>query len=294
MKQDSEQQNLKERLFERIEMDHVCPRSRWFFHSRECVVWSLWLLSVVIGAFAVAVSFFVVMHSQYAFYEVTHDNFLTFLVEVLPYLWIIAFGVMVLVAVYNLRHTKRGYRYSVMTIVGSSVIVSVGGGIGLHMLGLGYSLDRELGMWMPVYKSQVAQERELWQAPGEGRLIGRQVAVGATNTVMFEDVTGTEWELDVAAMNETDLAILATKNEVRVLGLLATTGAPYFSGCGAFPWMLHKPMPKEVLSKERERFLERVYELGHTPDDRLVLLKERAISNPNGCASLPAVRRMMQ
>lgn len=286
--------HLKDKLFERIETDRVCPKSRWFFFGRECVVWSLWMLSVLVGAFAVAVSTFVLLNNQYAFYEATHDNFFTFLMGALPYIWFVALSAMVVAAVYNWRHTKRGYRYSLLTIVGGSLIVSIGGGAVLHMLGLGYALDRELGVYVPLYKSQIMQERELWQVPAEGRLVGRQVSQTASNTIVFVDVTGAEWKMDVSAMNAADLAVLATEHEVRVLGLIATSGARDFSGCGAFPWLLGKPMSKQVLTAERQRFLERVYELGHTPDDRLAMLQAEVITPTRGCASLPVVRRMMQ
>ncbi len=81
--------SLKQTVLARIDQENVCPRGRWLFHSRECVVWTLWLVTVLVGALAVAVSLFVIAQRQYALYEATHDNFLTFLVTVLPYLWII-------------------------------------------------------------------------------------------------------------------------------------------------------------------------------------------------------------
>src|SRR6056297_1803607 len=124
--------NLKNALFEKIETDNVRPHSRMFFKGRECVIWLLWLISVLVGALAVAISVFVVTHRQYALYEATHDNFLTFMVEVLPYVWIIVFGAMALFAVYNLRHTKRGYRYPVSYILASSVVLSFAIGSALH------------------------------------------------------------------------------------------------------------------------------------------------------------------
>ena len=69
----------------RIGCGEVSPRSRRFFQTRECAVWVLWLISVVVGALAVAVTFFVLNHRQYALYEATHENFFTFMVEVLQW-----------------------------------------------------------------------------------------------------------------------------------------------------------------------------------------------------------------
>ncbi|MCA9357310.1 hypothetical protein KC872_03795, partial [Candidatus Kaiserbacteria bacterium] len=71
---------LKETLFARIEEGNVCPRSRWVYFCQECMVWTAWVISVLIGSLAVAISVFVVTHHQYALYEATHENFLTFMV----------------------------------------------------------------------------------------------------------------------------------------------------------------------------------------------------------------------
>lgn len=43
---------LRNTILERIEQEKVCPHSRVFFFGRECVVWTLWFFSVVVGALA--------------------------------------------------------------------------------------------------------------------------------------------------------------------------------------------------------------------------------------------------
>ena len=165
--------SLRELVFDRIERENVCPRSRLFFQSRECVVWSLWLLTVLVGALAIAVSLFVVTHRRYALYEATHDNFLTFFATVLPTVWVVIFLLMIGFAIYNVRHTRRGYRRPLWMIAASSVVLSFAGGSLLQMLGLGAVIDREFGDLMATYPSQERMERALWQAPAEGRLVGR-------------------------------------------------------------------------------------------------------------------------
>jgi hypothetical protein len=91
-------------------------------------VWFLWFFSVLFGALAVAVTLYVLMNHQYALYEATHNNLFTFIIEVLPFLWLFIFGLMTLVAIYNLRHTSRGYRYPVSVILASSLLLSLAGG----------------------------------------------------------------------------------------------------------------------------------------------------------------------
>lgn len=292
---------LKQLLFERIEQEHVEPRSRLFFHSQECFIWLLWLFSVVVGAFAVAISLFVVSHRQYALYEATHDNFFTYLVDVLPYLWIVVFGLMVAGAVFNLRHTRSGYRYPIWKLILSSLVLSFAGGSALQFFGLGYTVDRIIGQQMPVYVSQEKLEMRLWQDPEEGRLLGQQVytTVSPTTTVIFEDANGTRWQLTVVDLLEEDRQLLGTEGRVRVLGQRMGSQPHVFHACGVFPWMVGRSVTMSDMNRERQAFMQRVYEQKHRAEERLAALEEQAFSSSSEersdmgvCAELAAVKRI--
>lgn len=252
---------LKVSVLERLEKDRVCPRSRLFFQFQEIVVWVLWVLSVVVGALAIAVSLFVFTYYQYALYEATHDNFFTFLVDVLPYLWIVIFGLMVLAASYNLRHTKHGYRYPVWSILLSSVVMSVVGGFTLQYFGFGYEIDESLGHWVPAYRSQEKYEHQLWQQPQAGRLFGRQVlsTLAPTTTIIFEDNQGTRWQMRVTELDDDDLALLATAKPVRLIGKVLDDEERIFHACGVFPWMMDDySVTMDDMQRERQRFIQHV------------------------------------
>jgi len=295
--------NLKASLLKQIEQEKVVPRSRLFFRCQECFVWTLWLLSVLVGALAVAISLFVVTHHQYALYEATHDNFLTFMVSVLPYLWIIIFATMVGVAVYNMRHTKRGYRYSIVTILASSIVLSFAAGSTMQYFGLGYSLDSLFGKQMSMYMSQAKIEKQLWQAPHDGRLIGQQVlaTTAPTTTVIFQDSAGDRWVLNVSELTSMDLYLLGSEQTVRLLGTASDSTAKHFHACGVFPWVLGQAMKASELSKERQAFISRVYDHKDRSKERLAKLElavfeetdEPSVEEAEGvCAHIAPVRRI--
>ncbi len=290
---------LKDALFERIETEKVGPRSKLFFQGRECGVWFLWFLSVLVGSLAVAVTLFVVTHIQYEIYEATHENFFTFLVEALPYLWIIVFGLMVYVAMYNLQHTKNGYRYPVWMIVTSSVALSFVGGLSLQIFGLGYSVDRILGHQMPMYISRDKLEQRLWQVPEEGRLVGRQVlaTMSPTSTIVFEDSIGQRWNMDVSELRERDIKLLASEQTVRLLGKSRDTGLKLFHACGAFPLMNGREVTMDEMLKERQSFIENVYGYANKADEHTALLDGEVFASTSLprrsiCKDITAVRRM--
>lgn len=292
---------LKQALFERIEREQVQPRSRLFFRSQECFVWFLWFLSVVVGSFAVAISLFVVLHRQYALYETTHDNFFTYLVDVLPYLWIVVFGLMVAGAVFNLRHTKRGYQYPIWKLILSSLVLSFAGGSALQFFGLGFTIDSILGKQMNVYTSQEKLEERLWQEPEDGRLVGRQVltTLSPTTTVIFEDVRGGRWQMTVIDLFESDRELLGEGGQVRVLGGLTDGTGKVFHACGVFPWMMDRSVTVSDMSRERAAFVQKVYDMKHRAEERLALMEERTFASSSTerntmgmCAELTAAKRV--
>jgi hypothetical protein len=242
------------------------------------------------------------VHHQYAFYEATHDNFLTFVVETLPYLWLIVFVAMSLFAIYNLRHTMHGYRYPVWVILASSVVLSFAGGSAMQLLGFGYTVDRVLGENMNMYMSQQKQERKLWQAPEDGRLVGRQVlsTLVPTSTIIFEDIQGVRWTLSVEELTPMDLQLLASEKNIKLLGTTSDTTTRRFHACGAFPWMLDKPMKSDELSAERQAFIERVYQHKSKAEERLAQLEQETFGEVSQsrremmslCAQIAPVRRI--
>lgn len=251
---------LKDKLFSRIEEEHVCPHSRLFFKGRELFFWSFWLISVVVGALAVAVALFVVLSGQYAFYQATHENFFTFMVEALPYLWILTFIVMSYGAVYQIRHTKRGYRHSLFVVLVSSMLLSVAGGSALQLFGFGHEIDEVLGRHLSLYTSQKKFVERLWQDPAAGRLVGAQVytTLAPTSTIILEDVAGQRWTIQVNELSLADTEMLASGAVVRILGKPIDEVLHLFHSCGVFPWAEERQRTRAEMSEERERYVEKV------------------------------------
>lgn len=250
------EQSCKDKVFSRIQGEAISPRSKLLFQGREFAVWALWVLSVVVGAFSVAVVGFVLTHHEYALYEATHENFTTFIVEALPYLWIVTFGIMGAVAIYNLRHTKHGYRYPLWQVFGSSVLLSLVGGGVLHVFGFGYSVDHMLGRQMPMYISQEKMESQMWQNPEDGRLLGRvtkQMQPPST-LVTFTDINGHEWKIDTIELSDDERDLLFDKNEIKLIGQISPDDAGLFHSCGAFKWLLDKPVSREDFEAARQVF----------------------------------------
>lgn len=252
-------------VLSRIDREQVQPRSRLYFKSKECFIWTAWLLALLVGAIAVSVTLYVSTSVPYTLYEATHNNLLTAFVSALPYVWVIIFVLTAYLAFINFRFTKHGYRYQVYTVLIGSTVFSFFAGAAFHFYGGGYALDQTLGEMIAAYPSYEKQQRLLWQAPEEGRLIGTLLPYehgtsteDGTITVefVFADTTESLWEIDVSELRSTDIDLLyqAGEQEVRLIGTSTTPGV--FKVCGVFPWYQGQALSRQKLDKNREAFID--------------------------------------
>lgn len=294
--QTTEKTSCKGSVMSRIECGEVWPRSRRFFQTRECVVWALWALSVVVGALAVAVTLFVFTHRQYALYEATHDNFFTFMVEVLPFVWVIVFAAMVGLGVYELRRTKRGYRYPLWQIFASSMVLSLAGGAALQLFGLGYATDHMLGERMGMYDSQEKIEKRLWQKPNEGRLVGiaEVPLVPPATAVMFKDVEGSVWQVSIKDLEDMELALLGENKPVRMLGTVTDEKGRLFHPCAIFPLKAPNELSMRDMREDREKFAKKMHDFEERIEKRgqkVLKMEEEESELEEPCEKLPMLKK---
>lgn len=300
--------DIKETVMSRLENEKIEPISRWYWLSHEYALWGAWGASVLFGALAVSVASFASLHIGYALYEVSHNDFTDFVFDALPYLWLSTFFVMVIAAYFNLRHTKRGYRYPIFLVIGSSIGFSVLGGGLLHAVGGGWYIDRILGEVVPAYQSREKLEERFWQAPMAGRFVGRLIEdlePAESGVVKFIDSDNKTWLLNLEELRERDLSLLQSGQRVRLLA--APSGdddEDILSACAVFPWLLdHAPPFREFqenrkmfiegIREEREKFGLRVMEQINSlesEDEREVELAPTKFFK--SCASLPIFQKM--
>ena len=252
---------LAQRVMQRISTEKVQPASKWWFICVECGIWIAWLSTVILGAIAIAVMLFVGTYARFALYEATHDRIIDFVTEILPTLWILLFVGMIILAYINIRHTKRGYVYSMTTVITSSILVSILGGVGLHFFKVGYLIDANITKIMPLYESYEEFEASMWQQPEDGRLLGRfrkQVIEGESPYVLT-DVEQTTWRIYTSELSDADVELLLSGQQVRILGTTTNTEKNEFYACGVFPWLFGVDIDVRDMEKERRLFIGRMY-----------------------------------
>jgi hypothetical protein len=259
-----ESKALASKVLERIAGENVVPRARWHFLLHNSVLWSLWVGSIVIGAMAVAASIFTVANFQWGFYQATHDTLFEFVVESLPYLWIVALGLFTFVAYQNVRHTKRGYRYPLWIIVGLNITGSCFGGMFLYAVGGGQFVDETIGEHIPLHQPFMAVERGRWMQPERGLIAGEVVIINEEEgTLVLRSFDGDEWQVETTSLHEPDWDALNDFTQVRIVGVpVLESGMHLLHACFVLPWKVHgrmgggPPPPKEGVRSIVMHFIE--------------------------------------
>jgi hypothetical protein len=289
------EKKLADAVLQRLQDEQVKPVPRWCWQCLESVLWMLWCASVLFGALSISIFIFAAVHMRFDLYEATHDSVLEYAVELLPYIWIFIFIVMLVLAYRNLRHTKTGYRYTFAQVVVSSVFFSILGGILLHVAGVGARLDKQLGDYMPTYYSLEERELQRWQRPELGRLVGTHLPdSGSTTTALFIDSEGVRWQLNIIDLQSEDVVTLQTGRRVRVLGLPPNSATTTIHACGVFPWMFDKPVSSSEMMQERQAFIDRMYAHKDRAPERDGMLVQEVFgqSAVGKCADMPVIQRI--
>ena len=136
-------------ILSRIEKESIVPTPRWHFLLKEGAVWSFGFAAIVFGSLSVAAIIFTGRYSDWEYYEATHATLFTFILDMMPYTWIASLTLFGVVAYLSMRHTKRGYRYSLPMMLAGSVGISTVLGAGLYAVGTGPFIDEQLGRVIP-------------------------------------------------------------------------------------------------------------------------------------------------
>jgi len=260
--------NIREEILNKIEKGEIKKKIKLQFVLRQYFVWLLAAMSIIIGSISTSIIIFSLVNSR----EI--GGFL----QAIPLIWVIVLIIFLATTYYNVRHTRKGYRYNFWIIFILSILISIVVGIGIFVFKGSSHIDQKIDNSFPSYKGVSGKMQDLWVSPDKGLLAG-EVLVLRGDVLSIRDFGDNEWSIDIENISNFEKNLIKDLDEVRVVG--KRVGDRTFEACTVTPWVA--PRGKYI---EKKKDLEKMFlEIGGRPrlgreDGRLLndlLLGERNI-----------------
>jgi len=184
--------------------------------AKDCAFWSVFILSIGIGAVAFSAFLYRVTSSDWDIYHQLGRGPVPHFFLTLPYLWIAVIVGFSFLAIYNFQHTKKGYRHKPIIIIAVSIMSGVVLGTFLFLIGGGHEVDHQLLGRQPMAKVFYDKQMKHWQHPEKGLLGGEIIDLQSGGTLILLDLDDQEWKV---IYREGPLSpILVHGAEVKLLG----------------------------------------------------------------------------
>lgn len=228
--------NLSEDTLKIIEEENIKPTPKCYFLFKNYLFWLLLCISVIVGSLAVATCIFLLAGNDWHARRYLDRTFVDHALLSIPYLWFFVFVLLLAVANFEFKCTKKGYKYSIFLIAFSSVFLSVFLGFVFFFAGFNYKIHETLFRDVPLYDFLTYTNEDIWRSADIGLLGGRVVYFKDKNNFIIQDFNNKIWRVKAASGDISWQNNLEIKKGiiVRLVGYEAT-GDNFFANT-ARPW----------------------------------------------------------
>ncbi len=229
--------DLGKRILEKIEKEQVQPYSRWRFILQHTTMWSLFVLSLLLGSLACGVVIFQLTHTDWNLYRTLHMELTTFLFFILPYFWLAFLLGFTGFAYFYFRRTRRGYRYPTIWLISGSILLSLVGGVIVYKVDLAERLETAFRNNIAFYRMIQERKTRIWVAPEKGLLAGEIIGIPNRNEIRLKDFKGNIWQIDVKNALWRGWLTASKGLKVKIIGQME--GQNSFTAREIRPWQGH-------------------------------------------------------
>lgn len=224
---------LPEKIREEIKKQGIEPRPRWHFLLKRSVIWSLAVLTTILGGVAVAVIIFIFVDHDASARAYLNESIFEDLLQTIPYLWLGTFLLLIGLTQYAVHHTKFGYRYTTVRILGMVVLSSLMLGTILSAMEVGERVQDFLVEKVPYYSELSSTSKGAWSHPEKGLLGGTVSIISDLKEFELTDFNGKKWRVDFEKIEEGE-PLIRQGAAVKIIGV--QEDASTFRAVRIFPW----------------------------------------------------------
>lgn len=210
--------DLSRVTLDKIKKKKIKPFSKWKFLLKNYFLWFVGVLSVLVGGLSSSVVFYILINNDWDIYKKMSSSLFSFIFLTLPYFWLIFLVIFVILADYYLKHTKYGYRFSLLKVVSASVFASIILGGIFYNIGMGKAMETEFSKRVPGYDRLFYGKEKLWMQAENGLLVGLIIEVEDSKNFVIMDLNNNKWKIEGDDLSEREISNIKIDSRVRIIG----------------------------------------------------------------------------
>lgn len=197
--------SLTEQILQKISEENMRPTPRWRFIVRETAVWTAVSLTGVFAAASIGLASYRFMSGDVRALFAAGVPWYQLLLVIG---WSGAFVCLFLLVLYEVRCTKRGYRFSLVAISGAGSLVIIGVAGVVYSTGMVHMAERHMARMIPTYLDAGSAREQFWSSPNEGRLLGYVITEPAMYDEPATDVAQISTQPPLGATSSGEMVIV--------------------------------------------------------------------------------------
>lgn len=227
--------DLSQGTLNKIKKKKIKPHPRWRFLLKNYSWWLAGVLSVSVGSLASSVVFYMLINNDWDIYKYLDTSLLGFIVISAPYFWLIFLIIFIVLADYYLKHTKHGYRFSLIKIASFSVLISLALGTIFYNVGIAEFIDNKFSETVPIYNTLGANKEKIWLQPERGLLSGVILEIKGNNNFIIKDLDDKTWQIKADNLFIRPVVDFFPGGQVRLIGKMISGDT--FMASEIRPWV---------------------------------------------------------
>lgn len=187
--------DLSQIALDKIKKKNIEPCPRWRFVLKNYSWWLAGVVFIFVGGLGSSVVFYMLINNDWDIYQKVGTSLISFALITMPYFWLVFLVLFIFLADYYLKHTKYGYRFSLIKMVSLSIFISILLGGLFYNIGIGEALDKEFYKRVPGYSNLIHNKEKFWMQPEKGLLVGIILEIENNNNFIIKSPRDRIWNI---------------------------------------------------------------------------------------------------
>lgn len=221
------------KIIEAIKDQNIRPIPRWRFNLRNGIIRGGFILSVVLGAISFSIILFAIQQTDFNILSHLSHSKMEMFLGLLPFIWIIFLLIFLVLAIFSIKYSWKGYKFTVSKLVGISTAISILIGTLFFISGGAQRLEHIFATSVTSYESIQDRKEKMWSNPKEGYLAG---TIQSTNdqVIQLNDFQNQTWEISYGDAFIAPILFLEKGEKIKLVG--TQTGKGTFKAKEIRPW----------------------------------------------------------